>query len=168
MPDKILTQRAQGYGNQPVTVTAQINGVIVLQGAIPTQDTPPPALPDFWTPELGVNAWSWTVDEHFQGAQTMTVSVDNGQMYLCDTFCSYSNLPDVLLPLISEQQIGNVLFLDPLSSVTINGIAQNPVRDSTHNGQWVWRLVAGDEFACTVNTLAPPPPAPPTPPPTPA
>lgn len=158
MADKIITQTAQGYGSQPVTVTVQIDGTTVLQGSIPTQNIPPPVLPDQWTPELGVNAWSWTVDSSFGGTQAMTVSVSNGQVCLYDTFYTLSDKPGNVYPMTFQQSQGNIVFTDPFTSVTINGISQNPVRDSEHTGQWVWQLSAGDQFACTVNIVAPPPP----------
>lgn len=157
MPDKIITQRAQGYGPQPVTATVQIDGVTVLDGIIPTQDIPAPALPDQWSPALGVNAWSWTVDSTFDGTQTMTVSVNDGQMYLCDTFFTLSNQPGNIYPLVIPQTQGNVEFVDPFTMVTVNGVPQDPARDSDHAGQWVWQLSAGDQFACTVNIVSPPP-----------
>lgn len=158
MPDKIITQRAQGYGSEPVTVTVQINGATILNGQIPTLDQPPPALPDFWTPELGVDSWTWTVDASFDGTQTMTVSVDNGQVYLCDTFYTLSDAPGNVYPLFFTQEQGNVQFQDPFTAVTINGVATNPVRDTEHAGQWVWQLSAGDAFSCTVNIVPPPEP----------
>jgi hypothetical protein len=155
MPNKTITQRAQGYSNQPVTVTVQIDGATILQGAVPTLDTPPPQLPDFWTPELGANAWSWTVDSSFNGTQTMTISVDNGVMYLCDTFYTLSDQTGNVYSLQFLQQQGNVQFSDPLTAVTINGVESTPVRDEDHAGQWVYQLSAGDQFACTVNIVLP-------------
>ena len=155
MADKTITQRAQGYSNQPVTVTVQIDGVTILQGAVPTQDTLPPALPDFWTPELGVDAWSWTVAETFEGTQTMTVSVNNGELYLCDSFYVLQDQPGNVYALDFAQTQGNIEFSDPFTAVTVNGVAKDPVRDAEHAGQWVWQLSAGDEFACTVNIQPP-------------
>ena len=160
MANKTITQRAQGYGSTPVTVTVQIDGVTVLQGAVPTVDQPPPALPDFWTPELGVNAWSWTVDAGFDGTQTMTLAVDNGELYLCDTFYALSDQPGNVYSLNFVQEQGNITFTDPFTNVTVNGVPQDPVRDQDHAGQWVWQLGTGDQFASTVNIIPPPPPPP--------
>jgi len=153
MPDKIITQRAQGYGPQPVTATVQIDGVTVLDGTIPTQDTPPPMLPDQWTPELGVNAWSWTVDSSFDGTQTMTVSVNNGRLYLCDAFYSLSDEPGNVYALSFPQTQGNVQFSDPFTAVTVNSLPLDPARDADRTGQWVWQLSAADQFSCTVNIV---------------
>jgi hypothetical protein len=155
MPDKIITQRAQGYGSEPVVVTVQIDGATVLQGTIPTVDAPPPLLPDSWTAELGANAWSWTVDAGFDGTQTMTVNVNNGALYLCDTFFTLSDQPGNVYPLLYSQEQGNLQFTDPFTNVTVNGLAQNPVRDPGHSGQWVWQLGVGDQFACMVNIIPP-------------
>jgi len=154
MANKVITQRAQGYGSTPVTVTVKIDGVTVLQGAVPTVDQPPPALPDFWTPELGANSWSWTVDSGFNGTQTMTLNVDNGQFYLCDTFYTLSDQPGNVYPLNFIQEQGNVQLMDPFTNVTVNGVLQDVVRDPDHSGQWVWQLRAGDQFSCTVNVTA--------------
>lgn len=159
MPDKIIIQRAQGYGPQPVTATVQIDGVTVLDGTIPTQDTPPPMLPDQWSSELGVNAWSWTVDSSFDGTQTMVVSVNNGQVYLFDTWYTLSDQPGNVYPLYFSRSQGNLEFSDPFTAVTVNSQPLDPARDADHAGQWVWQLLAGDQFACTVNISPPPPPA---------
>ena len=159
MPTKTITQRAQGYSNQPVTVTVQIDGATILQGAVPTLDTPPLQLPDFWSSELGVDAWSWTVDSSFNGTQTMTISVDNGAMYLCDTFYTLSDdQTGNVYPLIFLQQQGNLQLVDPLTDATINGINLTTVRDENTSGQWVYQLSAGDQFTCNVNIVSPPPP----------
>jgi len=158
MPDKIITQRAQGYGNQPVTITVQIDGATVFNGTVSTLDEPPPALPTFWTPELGVDSWSWTVDPAFQGTQTMTVSIDNGELLICDTFYTLSDYPGKIRHLAFGQDLGNVQVSDPFTAVSINGVLQDLIRDADHAGQWVWQLTGGDQFACTVNILATPTP----------
>jgi hypothetical protein len=158
MPTKTITQRAQGYSSQPVTVTVQIDGATILQGVVPTLDTPPPQMPEFWTPNFGGNAWSWTVDSSFDGTQTMTVSVDNGVMYLCDTFYTLSDdQTGNVYHLKFLQQQGNVQFTDPFTAVTINGIDTTPVRTEDSAGQWIYQLTAGDQFACNVNIVPTPP-----------
>jgi hypothetical protein len=156
MANKVITQRAQGYGSTPVTVTVKIDGVTVLQGAVPTVDQPPPALPDSWTPELGVDSWSWTVDAGFDGTQTMTVNVDNGRLYLCDTFYTLSDQPGNVYPLYYWQEISNVKFTDPFTNVTVNDVLKDTARDQNHSGQWIWQLSASDQFACNVNIIASP------------
>lgn len=156
MPDRIITQRAQGYGDQPAMVTVQIDGTTILQGEIPTLDQPPPTLPDDWSPELGVNAWSWTVDAAFSGTQTMTVTVNNGAVDLYDTYQQRSDrVGNVWLLKYPQGNIGNIQLDDPFTSVTINGVSQAPVRQENSAGQWVWSLTAGDEFVGTVNIVPP-------------
>ncbi len=154
--NKTIIQRAQGYGNQPVTATVQIDGTTILQGPVPTLDQMPPTLPDSWSADLGVDAWTWTVNPSFGGGQTMTLTVDNGQLYLCDTFYSLTNDPGNVYPLTYPQQQGDIQFFDPFTSVSINGIPTVPNRDPGHDGQWVWQLTAGDQFTCTVNITAQP------------
>jgi hypothetical protein len=156
MPSKTIIQQARGYNDQPVTATVQIDGVTILQGVVPTLDQSPPQLPDFWSPDIGANAWSWTIDPSVTSTQNMTITVDNGVMYLCSTFYTLPDQPGNVYPLMFSQQQGNVQFSDPFTTITINGIDSTPVRDGTHNGQWVWKLLAGDQFACTVNVVPPP------------
>ena len=157
MPTKTITQRAQGYHNQPVTVTVQIDGATILQGAVPTLDAPLPQMPAVWTPDFGGNAWSWTVDASFNGTQNMTISVDSGTMYLCNTVYTLSgDLTGNVYNLYFSQTQGNVQFFDPFTNVTINGAEPALNRDEA-SGQWLYQLSAGDQFACTVNIVPPPP-----------
>lgn len=158
MPDKTIIQRAQGYGIEPIAVTVQINGANIYQGTIPTTDTPVPQLPEQWTPELGVDSWSWTVPDDFQGTNAMSVSVQNGIMLLCDTFVQEAG-GDPKQIVYPHDQDGETTG-DPFSGVTINGAAQTPMLSQGGPGQWVWKLQAGDEFACTVNIPVPTQPVP--------
>ncbi len=158
MSQKTIIQRAQGYNNSPVTVTVKINGNVVYQGEIPTTNTPPPALPDFWTPELGVDAWSWTVAEDFEGVADMSVDVNNGTVYLCDTFYTLDSQPEEVVPLMWLHQDGEIETGDPFTDVKINNILQTVPRDPEHAGQWVWQLQGGSSFLCKVNIVSPPPP----------
>ena len=154
MPKQIKTiiQRACGYSSQPVTATVQIDGVTILQGAIPTLDAPPPQLPDVSIHDIGSSAWSWTVDASFDGTQTMTISVDNGVMYLSNTSFTLSNdETGNVYPLSFIQQQGNLTVTDPFTNVTINGVEPPVARGENFDGQWVWQLPAGTQFTCTVN-----------------
>lgn len=155
MPEKFITQRVQGYNNQPVTVTVQIDGNILLQGSVPTENISPPTLPNLST-DVGINAWSWTVDADFNGTQTLTVSVDDGILLLCDTFYTLSDQPGNVYPLVLKQTQGNLDFYDPFTAVSINGVAMDPIREPELDGQWIWQLQAGDEFTCTVNIVSGP------------
>jgi hypothetical protein len=157
MSQKTIIQRAQGYGNQPVTVTVKIDGNVIHQGTIPTANTPPPALPDFWTPELGVDAWSWTVPENFDGSVNMTVLVNNGVVYLCDTFYVLESDPETVYPLIYNHLDGEINTADPFTEIKINDVLQPVPRDLEHAGQWVWQLHTGDNFSSQVNITRPSP-----------
>jgi len=163
MTQKTIIQRAQGYNHSPVTVTVKIDNNVVYQGEIPTANTPPPALPDSWTSELGVDSWSWSVAEDFDGVSDMTVNINNGTVYLCDTFYTLDSQPEEVFSLMYLHQDGEVETGDPFTEVKINNIPQSVPRDPEHTGQWVWQLHAGDSFSCKVNIVAPPP-LPPLPP----
>lgn len=160
MPDKIITQRAQGYGSVPAAVTVQIDGATILQGDVPTVDAPPPAMPDLSIQNLGVDAWSWTIDSAFQGTQTMTVTVNSGRVLLCDTYYTLSDQADTVFPLTLLQEVDDEwIGVDPLTAVTINGVSQNPLRSDDFVGQWVWQLDAGDQLVATVNIMNTPEPS---------
>jgi len=160
MSQKTIIQRAQGYNNSPVTVTVKIDNNVVYQGEIPTTNTPPPVLPDFWTPELGVDSWSWTVSEDFEGVSNMTVDIDNGTMLLCDTLFTLNSQPEEVFQLVYLHQDSEIQTADPFTEVKINNALQTVPRDPDHAGQWVWKLYAGDSFSCQVNIIPPPPPPP--------
>lgn len=156
MSQKTIIQRAQGYNASPVTVAVSINNSVIYQGPVPTENQNPPVLPDAWTPELGVNSWSWPVDVEFQGTVDMTVTVNNGKLLLCDTFVNLTQPdpnPAITYPLIYQRAESGLEIKDPLTEVKINNVLQSVPRDSTHVGQWIWLLKAGDTFSCKVNIV---------------
>lgn len=153
MSQKTIIQRARGYNNSPVTVTVKIDDNVIYQGEIPTIDSSPPILPDSWTPELGADAWSWIVPEYFNGTCDMTVEVDNGRMYLCDTLFTLTNQPEEVFSLLYKQQDGEHEIRDPFTEIKINNMVQVPFRNPPLTGQWVWLLRGGDSFSCKVNIV---------------
>lgn len=161
MTQKNIIQRAQGYGAQPVTVTVKIDGDIVYQGSIPTLNQPAPSAPLPWVPDRGEIAWSWSVPAEFGGIKGMSIDVDNGVLFLYDTYYAMSDTPEVVQPLSYFREDNDVLTSDPLSNVRLNGVLQAVPRDIGGAGQWVWKLLAENNLTCSVH-VEPPPPGPET------
>jgi hypothetical protein len=155
MSQKTIIQRARGYNSSPVTATVKIDGNVIYQGEIPTVNSLPPILPDDWSPELGVDSWSWTVPEYFNGTCDMTVDVDNGILYLYGTFYTLLSQPDEVFSLIYKFQDGDLEIEDPITDVKINDRIQLFPRNHPLTGQWVWKLEGGNSFSCKVNIVPP-------------
>jgi len=152
-----IIQRAQGYGPTPVQVTVAVDDHVIFDGTVPTVDQPLPLLPEEWTPELGVDSWSWQIYQYFNGQQSMVVTVKNGTMLMCGTFYSLSQDPGNVRALFFHHKEQGISTGDPLTDVVINSAAQIPPRDPDTAGQWIWKLVGGSTLSCQINiTLQPP------------
>ena len=93
MTIRTFIQRGQAYGIEPVTITAQIDGVQVFSGPVNTIDEPVPALPSLDT-QIGVDIFSWAEDVLFSGTKTMEITVTG----VCNSWVillinSYFNIP---------------------------------------------------------------------------
>lgn len=150
---KTIIQQAMGINVVPVNVTVTIDGQQIFDGAVPTTNTPGPVP----TPIPGEDAWSWAVAGSFWGTQTMTVTVQNGLMFLCYTWINIPARDPSRIRLHSKFEGNGFFYYDPLSAVTINGVAQNPPRTSELNGQWCYAIGEGDILSCTVNIAQPAP-----------
>lgn len=173
MSIRTFKQTGVSYGAAPTMIIAKINGVVVHEGAIATNNTEAPT--DFFgiaTPDL----FSWTDAAAFSGQHTMEITVVNNFLVLGPTFANYfgtseSNIaqlpgtPGAISPVYGTaenfRQLGKVASAadgsyDPLLDVTINGVLQTPPRDlySDRRGQWRWYINTGDVFACNVNIIA--------------
>jgi hypothetical protein len=162
MTTRTLKQQGQGYGNQPVTVIAKINGAVVYSGEIPTVDQPVPAFPN---QEVIIDqdlfTWESTVD--FSGTQNLEITVTSGTVILTDTLANYvftpnPNLPPDSIPggasvfdVFYSIENDGVVISDPFTNVVIDSVAQSPIRDSGLNGQWYWKIGSGSVFSTTVN-----------------
>jgi hypothetical protein len=149
---RTFKQQGQGFGSSTVNITATIDGIQVYNGPINTIDQDPS---DTYTGTM-VDLFTWEIaDRTFTGTQSMQITVTGGSaLMLGDSLANYTNLMSVES---STQEFGGfyyefidgVNFGDPLSAVTIDGVAHT--RQTDLPGQWYWVISSGTTFSCTVN-----------------
>ena len=169
-------QLGQAYGSSPVTLVAKINGEEVFNGTLHTLDQSLPSLPITGISFAGFGGpiFSWTTDIAFMGSASMELTVTGGTLLLTNTFANYITtptygsikpgdegyMPDAPLPSDPPTPFKDTLYgaytdptyIDPLTSVTINGQEQTDVYNSHPDlkGQWYWALQDGSVFTATV------------------
>ena len=151
---RIFRQLGHGYGAVPVSIVTQIDGNTVFDGAVPTTDVPVPgAYPD---QQLGLPCFDWVEPVlNFVGTKSLSISVTNGVFQIGQTLAQNNvGNTDQYGP-VYLANIGNVVFSDPLSQVSINGAAQTRPDDPALEGQWGWTLQAGDTLTATLNINVP-------------
>jgi len=185
MTTRTFQQQLQGFGNEPVTISASIDGAAIYSGVIDTTTDPFPSLPN--DENYGVVAFEWTKDIAFAGQVTMTITHtgDSGLALVTDTWadwsCTYPVDPATGNMYVTtsgaenyvqywyetaEDAQGEFIESDPYASVTINGynVQQMPTRDRA--GQQYYTLTPGDVITAVINIDAgyanvnPPPSAP--------
>lgn len=165
MTNRTLQFMGIAYGNVPVQLNAHINGELIFSGAVETVDTP---LPDT-APDMSGEVPLFTLVDsslfpvEFSGSYPMTISVATGDgIYIEHVHCNY---------MWGRDPVGNVVtpgnattFVqcyngtptnsdgthDSRSSVTIDGVPQNPNRTGLP-GQWTWEIIQGSTIACNFN-----------------
>ena len=156
---RTFKQNALGFGSIPAQVVCQIDGQTVFSGSVTTLDQPMPSLPnsEFMIDNV---AWTWQDDVEFSGMKSITVSVSGSPLILATTLADnpYSNVESYDAFYTSE--IGNVLYTDPMTNETIDGIAQSNYPSPDLPGQWWWRIPAGSIFSATMHVTPPTPPGP--------
>jgi hypothetical protein len=159
MTNRTFQQYAQGYGSIPCQVVCQINGNTVFSGSVTTVDHPLPTLPDLAVTIDNV-AWTWQEDVEFTGSKSITVSVSGSPLVLATTLADnpYSNVQS--FGGFYSIEVGNVVYSDPLTDETIDGVPQSGPYNPDLPGQWWWMIPAGSTFAAIMHVTAPTPPEP--------
>jgi hypothetical protein len=167
MANRTFKQLGQAYGSTPVTIVAHVDGTEVYSGVVPTDDQAIPALPNLDI-SLTSQLFTWEKAIADSGTSVLSVSVTGGALVLADTFANYAKTwsanvsPKTAISTgadgwasLNDLTAGPPApsYIDPLSNVTINGIARTADR-STGPGQYYWSLQAGDAFICTVTYVA--------------
>lgn len=155
MTDRTFQQRAQAYGSSPCQVVCQIDGNTVFSGSVTTLDQPFPSLPDpdFTT----VPAWSWQDSPDFTGTRQFTVSVTGSTLLLAQTFANdpYGNVANLdQFGSFYSKEVDGVVYNDPFTNETIDGVLQSGPYVPDKTGQWWWQIPAGSTFAATLNIKA--------------
>ncbi len=160
MTTRTFIQEAAAYGATAVTVTASINGAQVFSGNVEPVGS---AIPSDQTAVPFANLFTWTNTVDFAGTSFMTITVENGDLLLGDSFANYAagnsqinpaqGNVDSYLGFYDFTIDGNTIS-DPLSDVFIDSIGQSTDRSTGLYGQWYWTIPAGSTFSATVNIEA--------------
>ena len=150
---RTFRQLGQGYGSNPVTITALVGGLQVFSGAVPTVDNIPPGEVRPEPPEQECFRWSQDDD----GLGNVTIQVTNtgsGTFQLCQTQAlENESEPDswgMVFAQIVPDASGDAILGDPFSNITIDGIPQNRSTSTDAFGQWTWNIPAGATFIGTL------------------
>lgn len=147
---RIFKQLGHGYGVEPVSVIAQIDGNTVFSGTVPTTDTPIPG-PEPGV-QLGLDCFQWTEPTgNFVGTQSLSITVTGGSFQIGQTLAQMSLANADQYGFVYYIDIGNVSFTDPLTNVSIDGESQVRPEDPSLNGQWGWLLQPGQTLLATLN-----------------
>lgn len=165
MTTRTFIQQGRGYGPEPVSIVAKIDGVIVYEGEVDTLNEPLPILPGP-VADVAVNIFSWTGDLLYTGSRVLEITVNNGTLFLEDSLANYtpklnpnppppafSSGPDEYLCFYNEDIDGDIIsdpFVDP--KVDGNEIARDRKLDAENplTGQWCYLIGAGSVFTTTV------------------
>jgi hypothetical protein len=146
-----------GYGTEPVTISAVINGVEVYSGPIPTVDLPLPPAVDTQQQVL-FTIVSAELNTAFEGSLPMSVVVTSGTAALLGEILSnYNSGTDAASGTIDSfaqcytgTPTNSENTVDPRSSVYIDGVQQVPPLDKSL-GCWTWTVPTGSTLVCDLN-----------------
>jgi len=147
---RIFKQLGHGYGAEPVSIVAQIDGNTVFSGTVPTADTPIPG-PEPGV-QLGLDCFQWTeATGNFVGTQSLSITVTGGSFQIGQTLAQSSLANADQYGSVYHTHTGNVVFTDPLTNVSIDGESRVRPDDPVLTGQWGWLLESGQTLLATLN-----------------
>lgn len=168
MTTRTFQQHGLGYSEEPITITATINGIVAYQGPVVTINEPVPM--DMSDPNDYASAdvlFSLVQTVEFNGSAEIEIVVEgNGTLMLAKTLANYSPMytknPDGTTTVSSSgpdgylgyfyQRIDEVVYSDPYVSSAIDGIEVPRPRttDPAITGQWFYMIPAGSTFTGTL------------------
>ena len=171
MTTRTFKQQGLGYGVEPLTIVAKINGVVAYEGPVTTVDEPLPSepeTPEDWEKHVVLFSWTNTVD--FEGTAEVEIAVvGNGTLMIARTVANYSkeftkNDKDEYIPLLTGingfgsyfyEIVNGVPHRDPFKNPKIDGVDVERNRDSDDNtllqGQWFYEVEGGSTFTGTLH-----------------
>lgn len=154
MTNRLFQQHAMGYGASAAQVTCSIAGNVVYSGSVATANEPVPVLPQLALQCDNV-AWSWTADAEFQGTQPVTIEVAPGTpLLLAATVANNPYVDPTLFTKFYTQDVGGIIYGDPFTDVSIDGIPRLRDTDPAYPGQWWVVIPGGSTFSGTLNVNA--------------
>lgn len=173
MTVRTFKQCGLGFGAEPLSIVAKIDGVVVFEGEIPTVDMPLPSPPDQIPDSVNFSdaIFSWPGTVEFSGTSAMELTVEGtGTLFLTDTLANFvkvGNIPpsESAYDSFYSYSTGNVIVTDPFTDPKIDGAEVVRDRDfdpaNPLDGQWWYIIDSGSVFTGTLNITAGnvPPPA---------
>lgn len=179
MTIRTFKQLGQAYGSSPVQIIAKIDGIEVFNGVVSALDEPVPMMPTA-TPIESQVLFTWTTDVAFEGTKAVEITAVGGTILLTEAFVNYSTAsmeqkselsyptpvssgPDGYYPLFGAEILAdktgsaarstNILKLNYMSDVAINGIPLIQDTESGLDGQWVWAISNGKVLTGSINVV---------------
>lgn len=147
---RIFKQLGQGYGESPVSIVAKIDGNTVFSGTVPTINSAVPG--EMLSTALGVDCFSWTDPvADFQGTRNLSIAVSGGFFQTGETMAQISTDDPEHYGWVYTSNIGDVIFSDPLTEVSIDGSVKTRPEDTDLPGQWGWTIPSGSTLTATLN-----------------
>jgi hypothetical protein len=167
MTTRTFKQYGQGYGATAATIVVTLGGVEIFNGDIATLNQPVPDMPIVPGENLGVELYSWTSTLEFAGTQALEITVADGTFLMSKSVANYFKYVDPtkpsgpyatsgvanFVPFYNYTVDGEVIY-DPLSSVSIDGVAKTVTRVPGEYGQWYWVLGPGQTMTATLSVIA--------------
>ena len=164
MTTRTVKMYGLAYGPTPAEITVTLNGELVYNGTVNTQDQPLPLLPNSNLSNTTVEFCNFEIPMELDGNFPMTCTVSNGTVIFGQIMANYCVIPDTD-PVVGSgpNRFSNIDGDgDARSSVFVDGIAQQ-VNHEELGGTWWFTVPAGstltydlDVQAGTAN-VAPPP-----------
>lgn len=161
MTQRTFHQQALGFGTIPCNVTVTLDGEIIYQGPVATIDEPMPQLPrtDYVISNM---AWSWQLPTDFAGTKNLSIAVTGSTLYLAQTLADnpYAYVPDLAsrYQAFFTIEVDGVLYSDPFTDETIDGVPLSGPYRPDEQGQWWWAIQPGSLFTTVLHVAAPPKP----------
>ena len=159
MTTRTFKQQGLGYGTEPLTIVAKINGVVAYEGPVTTVDQPLPAAGG--TDEDHVALFSWTNTVDFAGSAEVEIAVSGpGTVLIAQTLANYSpvfvkNAEGIDTAVSSgPDEYRSTGLADPIENPKIDGVEVTRDRDldpdNILTGQWYYRVGGGSIFTGTL------------------
>lgn len=97
MENRTFRLNGIGYANEPMTITAKLDGAVIYSGPIPNDPDGPPELPDPLI-HLGSPMFTWTADSSFSGSWTLELQVTNAANFAGYMYVTMVEANDILIP----------------------------------------------------------------------
>lgn len=159
MTTRTFKQQGLGYGTEPLTIVAKINGVVAYEGPVTTVDQPLPAADGSVEDHVALFSWTNTVD--FAGSAEVEIAVSGpGTLLIAETLANYSPVfvtnAEGIVTVVSSgpDEYMSMGPADPIENPKIDGVEVTRDRDlnpdNVLTGQWYYKVDGESTFTGTL------------------